>query len=112
MNSELYTLSNSNKSMLDIIFNARADDLAIMIKKDIETVNKTSKKTNSAYKLFKENLDKFPNDNGYKKIKEYIIDAFNEYNDALEYREGYFNEKYYKEGIKDGINIMIKAISK
>ena len=38
MNNELYKLSNSNINMLDIIFNARADDLAIMIKKDIEKV--------------------------------------------------------------------------
>ena len=75
MNNELYKLSNSNINMLDIIFNARADDLAIMIKKDIEKVNKTSKQTNSAYKLFKENLDKFPNDNSYKIIKAYIIDT-------------------------------------
>lgn len=75
MNNELYKLSNSNINMLDIIFNAREDDLAIMIKKDIEKVNKTSKQTNSAYKLFKENLDKFPNDNSYKIIKAYIIDT-------------------------------------
>ena len=75
MNNELYKLSNSNINMLDIIFNARADDLAIMIKKDIEKVNKTSKQTNSSYKLFKENLDKFPNDNSYKIIKAYIIDT-------------------------------------
>lgn len=100
----------SNCNMLDIIFDARAEILATMVEKDINTIKCTTDKTDSAYYNFKSSLDKIPGD--YAEIKGQIIDAFNEYTNALEYREGYFNEKYYKEGIKDGINIMVKCFSK
>lgn len=100
----------SNCNMLDIIFNARAEILATMIERDIDTIKCTTDKTDSAYYNFKSSLDKIPDD--YNEIKRQIIDAFNEHTNALEYREGYFNEKYYKEGIKDGINIIVKCFSK
>ena len=100
----------SNCNMLDIIFNARAEMLATMVESDIDTIKCTNDKTNSAYYNFKSSLARIPDD--YNEIKRQIIDAFKEHTNALEYREGYFNEKYYKEGIKDGINIIVKCFSK
>lgn len=101
-------MQESGYNMLDTIFNARAEELSNMISNDIKTIEKTAKKTNQEYAVFKSNLDKIPDE--YRDIKRNIIDAFNEYNNALEYREGYFNEKYYKAGIKDAVNLLINCI--
>ena len=104
-----YVMQKNNYSMLDIIFNARADDLANMISEDIKIIEKTAKKANQEYATFKSNLDKIPDE--YGDIKRNIIDAFNEYSNALEYREGYFNEKYYKAGVKDAFNMLINCLA-
>ena len=108
-NSELNQLIKNDFDMLDIIFKARAEELAKMVKKDIDTLEKTESKTNEEYRCFKESLDVIP-DKEYQDIKRKIKDAFIKHTNAIEYREGYFNEKYYKAGIKDGINFIINCM--
>ncbi|MBR6504151.1 MAG: hypothetical protein IKT41_00220 [Clostridia bacterium] len=102
-------MQDNGYNMLDIIFNARAEELSNMISNDIKAIEKTAKKTNQEYAVFKSNLDKISDE--YRDIKRNIIDAFNEYSNALEYREGYFNEKYYKSGVKDAFNILMNCVT-
>lgn len=103
-------LKQNDFNMLDIIFNARAEELSKLLEKDVKVIDNVKIRLDADYAKFKNNLNKIPSE--YQEIKREVIDAFNEYTDSLEYREGYFNEKYYKEGFKDGINIIIKCFNR
>lgn len=101
-------LRKDSQDMLDIIYNARKDDLANLTDKDKKSIKKINDKINQKYLEYKNTLDNIPN--GLRITKREIIDKFNEYTETLTEREGYFNEKYYKEGLKDGINLISRWI--
>lgn len=101
-------LSKNSQNMLDVIYKAREDDLGNLTEQDKKNIKKINDKINQKYLEYKNTLDNIPK--GLKVTKREIIDKFNEYKETLVEREGYFNEKYYKEGLKDGINLISKCI--
>lgn len=110
MENELFSemLRKNSRNMLDTIYNAREDDLAILTEQDKQNMKKINDKINQKYLDYKITLDNIPD--SLKVTKREIIDKFNEYKETLVEREGYFNEKYYKEGLKDGISLMSKCM--
>lgn len=99
----LESLSNG-KSMIDELFYAREDDLAdfeneinlLLLKENIDI----NKEYNELYEL----LNKlYPLD---------MLDKFNQYFEKRNYADSLWREKYYKEGIKDGICLILECISK
>lgn len=92
----------NKRDILDELFYAREDELA-----DFEKEVKEE--------LLKENIDI---NNRYDELlnilnKTYPLDVFNKFNQYFEirnYAEALESEKYYKEGVKDGINIILSCI--
>ena len=96
-----------NVDMLDIIFKAREDELGKTTEEDKKNLKAIKSEINIKYVAYKNALDNIPN--GFTNIKREIIDKFNEYIESINRREGYYNEKYYKEGLKDGLRLLSKC---
>ncbi len=91
------------KSILEGIFESRADELAILNAKDkiFMKQDKANRSKNENY-LNKE-LEKIPcNLNG---LRQNIIKLIEDYVDTIDFEAGYFYKKYYLEGLKDGIKL-------
>lgn len=101
-------LRENTHDMVDVIYKAREDDLANLTEEDKNNMKEINNKINQKYLDYKNSLDNIPN--GLRITKREIIDKFNDYLDVLKEREYYNNEKYYKEGLKDGVNLISKCI--
>ncbi len=110
MNKDIISgmLEKNTHDMVDLIYKAREDDLGNLTEQDKKNIKKINDKINQKYLEYKNTLDNIPK--GLKVTKREIIDKFNEYKETLVEREGYFNEKYYKEGLRDGISLMSKCM--
>ena len=91
------------ESILETIFEARADELAILNEKDKTFIeqDKADRSKNENY-LNKE-LQKIPDN--LNSLKESITRIIDKYVDAIDFEAGYFYKKYYLEGLKDGIKL-------
>lgn len=90
--------------ILNIIFEARADDLSKITKENMDYLDKYSN-TQDSYNKLKEAVIVNAKDNS-----NIILNAIDDYISNLSFESGYFNKKYYKQGLCDGINL-IKNIS-
>ena len=90
--------------ILNLIFEARIDDLSKTTKEDIDYLDKHSN-TQDSYNKLKEAVIVNANDNS-----NIILNAIDDYVCDLSFESGYFNKKYYIQGLCDGINL-IKNIS-
>ena len=90
------------ESMLDEIFNARADSIASITKEEQEKINEG--KTCIDIERY------FPNatDEEINKIAEIIEMAV----ENISCEMWYFNEKYYKTGLADGIRLVIECMQR
>lgn len=99
----LMEVFNNQKNMLDELFYAREDELADIesdIQKELEKENiNIRKKYDDLIMLFNNNYS----DNN-------ILNKFNNYLEEKNYANSLENERYYKEGIKDGINIILSCV--
>ena len=91
------------ESILESIFEARADELAILNEKDktLMEQDKADRSKNENY-LNKE-LQKIPDN--LNSLKESITRIIDNYVDAIDFEAGYFYKKYYLEGLKDGMKL-------
>lgn len=100
----LMEVFNNQKNMLDELFYAREDELA-----DIESdIQKELEKENiNILKKYDELIMLFNNysDNN-------VLNKFNNYLEEKNYANSLENEKYYKEGIKDGICLILECINR
>lgn len=99
----LESLTN-RRSMIDELFYAREDELADLEKE----INKL---------LLDEEIDiNKEYDDLYKLLNKVrpldVLDKFNQYFEKRNYADALWREKYYKEGVKDGINLILECISK
>lgn len=97
------------EAMLNKIFEIRENDLATINNRDKEFFKKEKIELNEKYNEILENINNIPLDKE-KKVK--LIEAINEYIELNNYRNSYFNEKYYKEGFKDGMQLKIECNNK
>ncbi|MCI9365513.1 MAG: hypothetical protein HFJ54_02620 [Clostridia bacterium] len=91
------------ESILESIFEARADELAILNEKDKSFMkqDKSDRSKNENY-LNKE-LQKIPYN--LNCLKESITKIIDDYVDAIDFEAGYFYKKYYLAGLKDGMKL-------
>lgn len=92
------------RSMLDELFYAREDDLADLEHEINQLLLKENIDINKEYKvLYELLLQVHPLD---------VLDKFNQYFEKRNYADSLWRERYYKEGIKDGISLIFECISK
>lgn len=100
----LMEVFNNQKNMLDELFYAREDELADIesdIQKELEKENiNIRKKYDELIMLF----------NNYSDNN--VLNKFNNYLEEKNYVNSLENERYYKEGIKDGICLILECINR
>lgn len=92
--------------ILTFIFNARVEELSLLTQKDKDYLVKFCS-TDKAYT----NLEKLINQNCTNNSAN-ILSSVDDFVDDLNFESGYFNEKYYKQGFADGVNLMRDIMSK
>ena len=81
--------------ILDIIFEARLNDVATLGKEDKTNIEYHSN-SSAAYEKIEALLNDFCPDNAYD-----VLVAIDDFVSEINYEAGYFNEKYYKQGFCD-----------
>lgn len=89
---------------LKIIFEAREEDLARLDEEDEMFMEKDEANRNKKYYYLKNQINKIPF--SLNKIKDNITKCVEDYVETIDYENAYFNEKYYLNGLKDGIKLM------
>ena len=92
------------EKILKIIFEAREEDLARLDEEDENFMQKDEANRNKKYDYLQKQLEKIPY--SLKKIKDNITKAIEQYVETIDYENAYFNEKYYLNGLKDGMKLM------
>ena len=92
------------EKILKIIFEAREEELAKLDQEDEMFMGKDEANRNKKYCNLQKQLEKIPY--GLYKIKDSISKSVEEYVETIDYENAYFNEKYYLNGLKDGIKLI------
>ena len=92
--------------ILDIIFEARLNDVATLGEEDKTNTPYHSNST-AAYEKIEALLGDFCPDNAYD-----VLVAIDDFGSEINYEAGYFNEKYYKQGFCDGVGLMKYMLTK
>lgn len=98
-----------NNSILNKIFESREEDLCSLSEKD----KKSLKEILSKSKSFKDVLSAIDNiPECFIETRKLITDAVEEHVDKINLEKAYENEKFYKCGFVDGVNLIIDCIVK
>lgn len=89
-------------NILDIIFDARSEEVAKLSEGDMEFLNTPKADVDKHYKKFIRILEHIPED-----TKKNIIKQIDEYTDTLDFVHAYFYKKYYKLGFADAVELML-----
>ena len=92
------------EKILKIIFEAREEELAKLDKEDESFMEKDEANRIKKYNYFRNQIEKIPYN--LNKLKECISKSVEEYVETIDYENAYFNEKYYLNGLKDGMKLM------
>ena len=92
--------------ILDIIFEARLNDVATLSKED-KTNTPYHSNSSAAYEKIEAFLNDFCPNNAYN-----ILVAIDGCVSEINYEAGYFNEKYYKQGFCDSVDFMKHMLTK
>lgn len=97
-------MNKDSYEILKIIFQSREDELVKLDKKDKDFIKRDESNKKKKYYYLNNQLDKIPYN--LKNIKESIVKYLEDYIESINYENAYFNEKYYLNGLKDGIKLM------
>ena len=92
------------EKILKIIFDAREEDLAKLDDDDIIFMEKDEANRIKKYNYLKNQIEKIPYN--FNKLKDSISKSVEDYVETIDYENAYFNEKYYLNGLKDGMKLM------
>lgn len=92
------------EEILKIIFEAKEEELARLDAEDKIIMGKDEANRTKKYYYLKNQINKIPF--SLNKIKDNITKSVEDYVDTIDYGNAYFNEKYYLNGLKDGIKLM------
>lgn len=95
-------------SVLKKWFQAREEELAVIDENDKEFLKQDDANRSMKQKLLFNELEKIEFKS--EDVKKKVFKLLEEYVDAIDYQCSYFNEKYYFEGLKDGINLYIELL--
>ena len=91
------------ESILESIFEARADELATLNEKDKVFMKQDKADRNKNENYLNKELQKIPYNLNW--LKESITKIIDDYIDTIDFRAFYFYKKYYLAGLKDGIKL-------
>lgn len=97
-------MNKDSDEMLKIIFQSRENELINLDKKDKDFINRDESNKKKKYYYLNNQLNKIPYN--LKSIKEGILKSLEDYIESINYENSYFNEKYYLNGLKDGIKLI------
>ena len=92
------------EKILKIIFEAREEDLAKLDEDDEIFMEKDEANRVKKYNCFKKQIEKIPYN--LNKLKDSISKSVEDYVKTIDYENAYFNEKYYLNGLKDGMKLI------
>lgn len=92
------------EKILKIIFKAREEDLAKLDEDDEIFMEKDEANRVKKYNYLKNQIEKIPYN--LNKLKDSISKSVEDYVETIDYENAYFNEKYYLNGLKDGMKLM------
>lgn len=92
--------------MIDRLLNSLEGRLPYMNKIEKDLYEKVESDIRGGYYIYNHFLET----NIEKEKREFVIQNFNNYSDNINYRNSILNDLYYKEGIRDGIRLIIEII--
>ncbi len=96
-------MEKENYNMLEIIFEARERDLALIDEDDKKFMSQDKANRSKKSKLLNDELDKIPYNLNW--LKASIKRVIKDYIETIDYESYYFYKKYYFAGLRDGINL-------
>lgn len=93
-----------NNNILDFIYDARSEELAILNDKDKEFLNSPKTNFDKTYKEFVNTLENLPEEQ-----KNTIIEKLNICIDTKDLIHAYFYKKYYKMGFSECMRLVINC---
>ena len=96
-------MEKENYNMLEIIFEARERDLALIDGDDKKFMSQDKANRSKKSKLLNDELDKIPYNLNW--LKASIKRVIKDYIETIDYESYYFYKKYYFAGLRDGINL-------
>lgn len=104
MNMDINNFLNENESIINELFLAREDKLGTASNID----KKYIKELKERRKEFELALDSIPMH--FTNEKASIDKTFNDYTETSNYANSYINEVYYKNGVVDGIKLILESL--
>lgn len=95
----------NNENILDLIFNARSEELAKLTKEDREFLDSPEANINKNYQDFIDSLENLP-----EETKNNIIEKVNTYSDTSDFIHAYYYKKYYKLGFSECLKLILDCI--
>lgn len=96
----------NNENILDLIFNARSEELAKPTKEDREFLDSPKANINKDYQNFIDSLENLP-----KEAKDNITEKVNTYSDTSDFIHAYYYKKYYKLGYSECLKLILNCIN-
>ncbi len=94
-----------NNSILNKLLNSLEGKLPYMTYTEKKYYNKSELDVKATYQLFKHFLET----NVETITRSFILQNFENYNDSISHRNSILNDSYYKDGVRDGIHLMIEC---
>lgn len=102
---EVVNMCENEKRVLDYLFESREENLCALTEKDKQKIKSLTKNNDSYDKLFEiiEDLS-----NNSEKLEE-VRDSLDSYIDKINIIGAYENQKFYKIGFSDAINLILEC---
>lgn len=103
-------LENIDKSIIDVLYEEREDKLYMKNVEDKANLEELTKNTPITYGKLINAIKNLPPHFG--NTREYILETLEGYMERQNVIVSYENERFYKSGFCDGINLIIEALQK
>ncbi len=96
----------NKETILDLLFNARSEDLAKLTEEDREFLDSPKVDINKDFKGFLDSLNDLP-----KEVQDNIIEKVNTCCDTVDLIHAYYYKKYYKMGFSECLKLIFNSIN-
>lgn len=96
----------NNENILDLIFNARSEELAKLTKEDREFLDSPEVDINKDFLDFLDSINELP-----KELQDTIIEKVNTCCDTVDLIHAYYYKKYYKLGFSECLRLILECIN-
>ncbi len=101
-------MCESKKEVLDNLFESRETNLYVLTEEDKKKIENLTKNNDTYEKLFNVIEELSSDTNKLEKVR----DSLDSYIDRINIASSYENEKFYKIGFSDAINLILECICK